>query len=143
MKNQQSLFDFAIEKMRDRSVFKFYGNSKTPEHVVEAGAKSLSSMKATQIRSEAFSSDDVVQELNSPTHCKEVDAYVPFWWAVKNYPESTFAAWEKRVSMAAALQKKQFVFQTTAQLYLKGAISVEDQDLVPADYYVDELPVKD
>jgi len=143
MENQQNFFDFAIEKMRQRSVFMFYGNSKTPHHVVEAGAKSLSSMKATQIRGKAFASDDVVQELNSPTFCKEVDAYVPFWWAVKSYPESTFAAWENRVSMAAALQKKQFVFQTTAQLYLKGAMSVDDSRLVPADYYVEELSLKD
>lgn len=143
MQNQQNLFDYAVEKMRQHSVFKFYGDKKTPEHTVEAGARSLSSMKATQLRSQAFASDDIVQELNSPTHCKEVDAYVPFWWAVKNYPESTFAAWEKRVSMAAALQKKQFVFQTTAQLYLKGAMSVDEENLVPADYYVEELSVKD
>jgi hypothetical protein len=143
MENQQSLFDFAIKKMQERSVFKFYGKKKTPYDAVESGAKSLSSMKATQIRGKAFGSDDVVQELNSPTYCKEVDAYVPFWWAVKSYPESTFAAWEKRVSMAAALQKKQFVFQTTAQLYLKGAMSVDEKDLVSADYYVEELSVKE
>lgn len=143
MENQQSFFDFAIEKMRDRSVFKFYGDKKTPYHVVESGARSLSSMKATQIRSKAFASNDVAEELNSPTYCKEVDAYVPFWWAVKNYPESTFAAWEKRVSMAAALQKKQFVFQTTAQLFLKGALDVGAGKLVPADYYVEELSVKE
>jgi len=143
MENQQSFFDFAIEKMRERSVFKFYGNSKTPYHAVESGARSLSSMKATQIRSRAFASDDVTKELNSPTYCKEVDAYVPFYWAVENYPESTFAAWEKRISMAAALQKKQFVFQTTAQLFLKDALDVDESQLVPADYYVEELSVKD
>lgn len=143
MENQQSLFDFAIEKMRERSVFKFYGDSKTPKHAIEAGARSLSSVKATQLRSQAFASNDVAEELNSPTFCKEVDAYVPFWWAVKNYPESTFEAWEKRITMAAALQKKQFVFQTTAQLYLKGALDVIESKLVPADYYVDELPTKD
>jgi len=143
MTNQQNLFDFAIEKMRERSVFKFYGNRKTPKDVIEAGAKSLSSVKATQIRSQSFASNDVVQELNSPTYCKEVDTYVPFWWAVKTYPESTFAAWEKRVDMAAALQKKQFVFQTTAQLYLKGAVSVDEGQLLPADYYADELTTKD
>ena len=142
MTNQQSLFDFAIEKMRERSVFKFYGDRKTPRDAVEAGARSLSSVKATQIRSQAFASNDVSQELNSPTYCKEVDTYVPFWWAVKNYPESTFAAWEKRVDMAAALQKKQFVFQTMAQLYLKGAVSVDQGDLVAPDHYVEELPNK-
>jgi|TARA_R110000796_G_scaffold209430_1_gene325739 hypothetical protein len=142
MENQQSLFDFAIEKMRERSVFKFYGDRKTPRDAVEAGARSLSSTKATQLRSQAFAKDDVVQELNSPTYCSEVDAYVPFYWAVSNYPESTFAAWNKRVSMAAALQKKQFVFQTTAQLYLKGALSVDEGDLVAPDHYVDELPTK-
>jgi len=142
MTNQQSLFDFAIEKMRERSVFKFYGDRKTPRDAVEAGARSLSSVKATQIRSQAFASNDVAQELNSPTYCKEVDTYVPFWWAVKNYPESTFAAWEKRVNMAAALQKKQFVFQTMAQLYLKGAVSVDQGDLVAPDHYVEELPTK-
>ena len=142
MTNQQSLFDFAIEKMRERSVFKFYGDRKTPRDAVEAGARSLSSTKATQLRSQAFAKDDVVQELNSPTYCSEVDAYVPFYWAVSNYPESTFAAWNKRVSMAAALQKKQFVFQTTAQLYLKGALSVDEGDLVAPDHYVDELPTK-
>ena len=142
MTNQQSLFDFAIEKMRERSVFKFYGDRKTPRDAVEAGARSLSSVKATQIRSQAFASNDVSQELNSPTYCKEVDTYVPFWWAVKNYPESTFAAWEKRVDMAAALQKKQFVFQTMAQLYLKGAVSVDQGDLVAPDHYVEELPTK-
>lgn len=142
MTNQQSLFDFAIEKMRERSVFKFYGDRKTPRDAVEAGARSLSSVKATQIRSQAFASNDVSQELNSPTYCKEVDTYVPFWWAVKNYPESTFAAWEKRVNMAAALQKKQFVFQTMAQLYLKGAVSVDQGDLVAPDHYVEELPTK-
>jgi len=142
MTNQQSLFDFAIEKMRERSVFKFYGDRKTPRDAVEAGARSLSSVKATQIRSQAFASNDVSQELNSPTYCKEVDTYVPFWWAVKNYPESTFAAWEKRVNMAAALQKKQFVFQTVAQLYLKGAVSVDQGDLVAPDHYVEELPTK-
>jgi hypothetical protein len=142
MTNQQSLFDFAIEKMRERSVFKFYGDRKTPRDAVEAGARSLSSVKATQIRSQAFASNDVAQELNSPTYCKEVDTYVPFWWAVKNYPESTFAAWEKRVDMAAALQKKQFVFQTMAQLYLKGAVSVDQGDLVAPDHYVEELPNK-
>ena len=143
MTNQQSLFDFAIEKMRERSVFKFYGDRKTPRDAVEAGARSLSSMKATQIRSQAFASNDLVQELNSPTYCKEVDTYVPFWWAVKTYPESTFAAWEKRVDMAAALQKKQFVFLTTAQLFLKDALDVDESRLVPADYYVEELSVKD
>ena len=142
MTNQQSLFDFAIEKMRERSVFKFYGDRKSPRDAVEAGARSLSSVKATQIRSQAFASNDVAQELNSPTYCKEVDTYVPFWWAVKNYPESTFAAWEKRVDMAAALQKKQFVFQTMAQLYLKGAVSVDQGDLVAPDHYVEELPNK-
>ena len=142
MENQQSLFDFAIEKMRERSVFKFYGDRKTPRDAVEAGARSLSSTKATQLRSQAFAKGDVVQELNSPTYCSEVDAYVPFYWAVSNYPESTFAAWNKRVSMAAALQKKQFVFQTTAQLYLKGALSVDEGDLVAPDHYVDELPTK-
>jgi len=142
MTNQQSLFDFAIEKMRERSVFKFYGDRKSPRDAVEAGARSLSSVKATQIRSQAFASNDVAQELNSPTYCKEVDTYVPFWWAVKNYPESTFAAWEKRVDMAAALQKKQFVFQTMAQLYLKGAVSVDQGDLVAPDHYVEELPTK-
>ena len=142
MENQQSLFDFAIEKMRERSVFKFYGDRKTPRDAVEAGARSLSSTKATQLRSQAFAKDDVVQELNSPTYCSEVDAYVPFYWAVNNFPESTFAAWNKRVSMAAALQKKQFVFQTTAQLYLKGALSVDEGDLVAPDHYVDELPTK-
>ena len=142
MENQQSLFDFAIEKMRERSVFKFYGDRKTPRDAVEAGARSLSSTKATQLRSQAFAKDDVVQELNSPTYCSEVDAYVPFYWAVSNYPESTFAAWNKRVSMAAALQKKQFVFQTTAQLYLKGALSVDEGDLVAPDHYVEELPTK-
>mgnify|MGYP003633843892 CR=1 FL=1 len=142
MENQQSLFDFAIEKMRERSVFKFYGDRKTPRDAVEAGARSLSSTKATQLRSQAFAKDDVVQELNSPTYCSEVDAYVPFYWAVSNYPESTFAAWNKRVSMAAALQKKQFVFQTTAQLYLKGALSVDEGELVAPDHYVDELPTK-
>ena len=142
MENQQSLFDFAIEKMRERSVFKFYGDRKTPRDAVEAGARSLSSTKATQLRSQAFAKDDVVQELNSPTYCSEVDAYVPFYWTVSNYPESTFAAWNKRVSMAAALQKKQFVFQTTAQLYLKGALSVDEGDLVAPDHYVDELPTK-
>ena len=142
MTNQQSLFDFAIEKMRERSVFKFYGDRKTPRDAVEAGARSLSSVKATQIRSQAFASNDVAQGLNSPTYCKEVDTCVPFWWAVKNYPESTFAAWEKRVDMAAALQKKQFVFQTMAQLYLKGAVSVDQGDLVAPDHYVEELPTK-
>jgi len=142
MTNQQSLFDFAIEKMRERSVFKFYGDRKTPRDAVEAGARSLSSTKATQLRSQAFAKDDVVQELNSPTYCSEVDAYVPFYWAVNNFPESTFAAWNKRVSMAAALQKKQFVFQTTAQLYLKGALSVDEGDLVAPDHYVEELPTK-
>ena len=142
MTNQQSLFDFAIEKMRERSVFKFYGDRKSPRDAVEAGARSLSSVKATQIRSQAFASNDVAQELNSPTYCKEVDTYVPFWWAVKNYPESTFAAWEKRVDMAAALQKKQFVFQTMAQLYLKGAVSVDEGDLVAPDHYVEDLPTK-
>ena len=142
MTNQQSFFDFAIEKMRERSVFKFYGDRKTPRDAVEAGAKSLSSVKATQIRSQAFASNDVSQGLNSPTYCKEVDTYVPFWWAVKTYPESTFAAWEKRVDLAAALQKKQFVFQTMAQLYLKGAVSVDQGDLVAPDHYVEELPTK-
>jgi hypothetical protein len=142
MTNQQSLFDFAIEKMRERSVFKFYGDRKTPRDAVEAGARSLSSTKATQLRSQAFAKDDVVQELNSPTYCSEVDAYVPFYWAVNNFPESTFAAWNKRVSMAAALQKKQFVFQTTAQLYLKGALSVDEGDLVAPAHYVDQLPTK-
>jgi len=142
MENQQSLFDFAIEKMRERSVFKFYGSKKTPYHAVESGARSLSSKKATQIRSKAFSSNDVTEELNSPTYCKDVDAYVPFWWAAKNYPESTFAAWDKRITMAAALQKKQFVFQTTAQLFLKGALDVDVGLLVAPDHYVDELPTK-
>ena len=143
MTNQQSLFDFAMQTMRERSVFKFYGNRKTPEDAVEAGARSLSSMKATQIRSRAFAEDDIIKELNSPTFCKEVDSYVPFWWAVEKYPDSTFAAWDKRVNMAAALQKQQFVFKTTAQLYLKGAMDVDESQLVPGDYYIDELPTKD
>tara|TARA_R110000803_G_C11903471_1_gene312388 strand:- start:46 stop:477 length:432 start_codon:yes stop_codon:yes gene_type:complete len=143
MKNQQNLFDFAIDKMRERSVFKFYGDRKTPRDAVEAGARSLSSKRATQLRSQAFAENNVVKELNSPTYCGQVDAYVPFWWAVANYPVETFAAWDKRVNMAAFLQKKQFVFQTTAQLYLKGALDVSEGELVAADYYIDELPTED
>ena len=143
MKNQQNLFDFAIDKMRERSVFIFYGDRKTPRDAIEAGARSLSSKAATKLRSRAFAEDDVVQELNSPTYCKQVDAYVPFWWAVKNFPAETFATWDKRVNIAAALQKKQFVFQTTAQLYLKGALDVSEGELVAADYYIDELPTED
>lgn len=138
MEKQRTLFDYASDKMRQYSVNLFYNGKKTPEDTVVAGAKSLSSMKATEIRGKAFASNDITQELNSPTYCKEVDAYVPFWWAVKNYPESTFAAWDKRINMAAALQKKQYVFQTTAQLYLKGAMDVQQDQLVPPDYYVED-----
>ena len=140
MKDTQTLFDFAIDKMQEHSIFKFYGDRKTPEDTIEAGAKSLSSAKATQLRGKAFSSDDVVQELNSPTFCKEVGGYVPFWWAVETYPESAFIAWNKRLEMAAALQKKQYLFQTTAQLYMKGALSVDERRLVAKDYYQDDLP---
>jgi hypothetical protein len=142
MEKQRTLFDYASDKMRQYSVNLFYGGKKTPEDTIDAGVKSLSSMKATEIRGKAFASNDVVQELNSPTYCKEVDSYVPFWWAVKNYPESTFAAWDKRINMAAALQKKQYVFQTTAQLYLKGAMGVDDSQLLPPDYYVEDGSVK-
>ena len=120
MENQQSLFDFAIDKMREHSVFKFYGSRKTPEDAVEAGAKSLSSMKATQIRSKAFAEDDIIKELNSPTFCKEVDSYVPFWWAVEKYPDSTFAAWDKRVNMAAALQNSNLCLRLQHNFTLRG-----------------------
>jgi hypothetical protein len=142
MQDQQTFFNFAVEKMDEHSVFKFYGDKKTPHDAVEAGAKTLSSIKATQLRGQAFSSKDTLQELNSPTFCSAVDGYVPFWWAVKNYPKETFEAWEKRADMAAALQKKQFVFMTTAQLYLGGVSDPNQESLLPEDYYTEELSTK-
>ena len=61
MKDTQTLFDYAIDKMQEHSIFKFYGDRKTQEDTIEAGAKSLSSTKATQLRGKAFASDDVVK----------------------------------------------------------------------------------
>ena len=137
MAKQEALFDYAINKMRERGVFGFYGPSKTPKDAVDAGSRSLSSVKATQMRSKAFSEKDITQMLNSPTYCAPVDAYVPFWWAVKHHPEAMFGDWSKRISMAAGLQKQQYIFQTTAQLYLNGATGVEDWQLAEPDCYMD------
>lgn len=137
MNKQENLFDYAIGKMRERGVFGLYGPSKTPKDAVDAGSRSLSSVKATQMRTKAFSDKDIVAMLNSPTYCQPVDAYVPFWWAVKHYPEAMFGDWSKRISMAAGLQKQQYTFQTTAQLFLNGATHVNESTLAEPDCYMD------
>lgn len=137
MAEQGNLFDYAMNKMRERGVFRFYGDKKKPKDAIDAGARSLSSAKATQLRSMAFSGKDTLDKLNSPTYCKDVDAYVPFWWAVMHYPESMFSDWDRRINMAASLQKQQYVFQTTAQLFLNGAVEYETGQLVDPEYYMD------
>lgn len=131
------LFEYARNLMESRGINSFYGPKKTPKDAVDAGVRSLGSTKATQMRSKAFSKGEVLEQLNSPTYCRPVDAYVPFWWAVKNYPEEMFADWDKRITMAAGLQKQQYVFQTTAQVYLKNGVSVDQKDLLDAEHYMD------
>jgi hypothetical protein len=134
---QMNLFDYARQLMDIRGTNKFYNNKKTPKDVVESGIRNLNSKKATSLRSKAFSDGEILDQLNSPTYCKDVDAYVPFWWAVSHYPESMFSDWQKRITMAAALQKQQYVFQTTAQVYIGGGIKVDDADLVEPDQYME------
>ena len=133
------LFDYAKGMMKIRGINSFYKGTKSPIDVVDAGCRKLGSSKATQMRSQAFNNKaEILGQLNSPTYCSDVDAYVPFWWAVRNYPESMFEDWDKRISMGASLQKQQYVFQTLAQLFLNGASSVDDGDprLLPADHYM-------
>lgn len=132
-----NLFDYARNLMQSRGVDKFYSDKKTPKDAVDTGVRTLSSTKATEMRSKAFNKGEILDQLNSPTYCKPVDAYVPFWWAVKNYPEEMSADWSKRITMAAALQKAQYLFMTTAQIYLKGGVSVDSGDLYGPEHYMD------
>jgi len=137
MSKQETLFDYTVRKMKERGIVSFYGKTKTPKDVVNSGTRTLSSAAATSLRSQAFAKKDVLQMLNSPTYCTPVDAYVPFWWAVEHYPEAMFADWDKRMNMAAGLQKQQYNFQTLAQLYLSGATGKDVEGLADPETYME------
>lgn len=131
------LFEYAENLMQSRGINNLFRRKKTPKDTVDAGVRSLGSSKATQMRSKAFNEGEILEQINSPTYCKPVDAYVPFWWAVENYPEEMVATWDSRITMASGLLSQQYVFKTTASVYLKGGLSIEDGSLLDAEHYMD------